>query len=124
MIGSQFEEELDAGVQGVTRLTHLNSANKAIVAPNLPRLNVCMFRKLLLKIALVLVLLSARFLNATPIQVYGVWHAGNDACIWASVRNLTEFDQKNHWIIDRGDGRPSVNLVILSFVHPLKLLNQ
>jgi hypothetical protein len=62
--------------------------------------------------------------NATPIQIYGVWHAGNDACIWGSVRNLTEFDQKNHWIIDRGDGIPSVNLVILSFVHPMKLLTK
>jgi hypothetical protein len=62
--------------------------------------------------------------DATPIQVYGVWHAGNDACIWGTVRDLTEFDQKNHWIIDRGDGRPSVNLVILSFVQPLKLLNK
>ena len=39
-----------------------------------------------------------------------------------SVR--TDFDAKNHWLIDRGDGRPSVNLVVLSFVHPLKLLNQ
>src|SRR5450759_4234840 len=29
----------------------------------------------------------------------------------------------NRWLIDRGDGRPSVNLVVLSFVHPLKLLN-
>ena len=36
----------------------------------------------------------------------------------------TEFDAKNHWLIDRGDGRPSVNLVVLSFVHPLKLLNK
>ena len=62
--------------------------------------------------------------NATPIQIYGVWHAGNDACIWGSVRNLTEFDAKNHWIIDRGDGIPSVNLVILSFVQPLKLLRK
>jgi hypothetical protein len=62
--------------------------------------------------------------NATPIQIYGVWHAGNDACIWGSVRSLTEFDQKNHWIIDRGDGVPSVNLVILSFVQPLKLLSK
>lgn len=63
---------------------------------------------------------------ATPIQVYGVWHAGNDACTWASVRTVTEFDSKNHWLIDRGDGsgKPSVNLVILSFVNPLKLLNQ
>src|SRR5438132_3858558 len=37
---------------------------------------------------------------------------------------MTEFDQKNHWIIDRGDGVPSVNLVILSFVHPVKLLGK
>jgi len=62
--------------------------------------------------------------NATPIQIYGVWHAGNDACLWGSVRSLTEFDQKNHWLIDRGDGQPSVNVVILSFVEPLKLLNR
>jgi len=56
-------------------------------------------------------------------QVYGAWHCGNDACIWGAVRDLTEFDQKNHWLIDRGDKKPSVNLVVLSFVHPLKLLN-
>ena len=41
----------------------------------------------------------------------------------ARVRDLAEFDQKNHWLIDRGDGRPSVNLVVLSFVHPLRLLD-
>src|SRR5262249_59489263 len=29
-----------------------------------------------------------------------------------------------HWMIDRGDGVPSVNLVVLSFVNPLKLLNK
>src|SRR5215471_3051971 len=63
---------------------------------------------------------------ATPIQVYGAWHAGNDYCIWGSVRTIQEFDSKNHWLIDRGDGTslPSVNVVVLSFVHPLKLLNQ
>lgn len=60
----------------------------------------------------------------TPIQVYGVWHAGSDYCTWATVRDMTEFDQKNRWLIDRGNGQPSVNLVILSFVNPLKLLNQ
>ncbi|MEZ0070467.1 hypothetical protein ABIA32_006520 [Streptacidiphilus sp. MAP12-20] len=58
-----------------------------------------------------------------PIQVYGAWHCSNDACTWATVRDMTDFDQKNHWLIDRGDGRPSVNLVILSFVNPLRLLN-
>jgi hypothetical protein len=61
---------------------------------------------------------------ATPIQIYGAWHCGNDACTWGSVRDMTDFDTKNHWMIDRGDGVPSVNLVILSFVNPLKLLNK
>jgi hypothetical protein len=63
---------------------------------------------------------------STPISVYGTWHCGNDACTWATVRDMTDFDTKNHWIIDRGDGsgKPSVNLVILSFVNPLKLMNK
>jgi hypothetical protein len=60
----------------------------------------------------------------TPIQVYGAWHCGNDACIWGSVRAVAEFDSQNHWLVDRGDGRPSVNVVVLSFVHPAKLLHQ
>ena len=62
----------------------------------------------------------------TQIQVYGVWHCGNDACLWATTRSMTDFDQKNQWIIDRGDGSglPSVNVVVLSFVNPLKLLNK
>lgn len=62
--------------------------------------------------------------SLTQIQVYGAWHCGNDACTWSTVRDITEFDQKNHWIIDRGNGTPSVNIVVLSFVHPLKLLNR
>lgn len=60
----------------------------------------------------------------TPIQIYGVWHAGNDFCTWSTVRNMTDFDTKNRWIVDRGNGQPSVNIVILSFVNPLKLLNK
>ncbi|MCW3816735.1 hypothetical protein ONA91_20010 [Micromonospora sp. DR5-3] len=61
---------------------------------------------------------------ATPIQVYGAWHCGNDYCTWGTTRTVTEFDSQNHWLIDRGDGRPSVNLVVLSFVNPLDLLHQ
>src|SRR3984893_8283815 len=60
----------------------------------------------------------------TPISVYGAWQCSNDACLWGTVRSVTEFDSKNHWLIDRGDGVPSVNLVVLSFVQPLKLLNK
>ena len=61
-----------------------------------------------------------------PVSVYGVWHSGNDYCTWATVRDLGEFDSKNHWLIDRGDGSglPSVNLVVLSFVDPMRLLNK
>ena len=61
---------------------------------------------------------------ATGISVYGAWHCGSDFCSWASVRNMTDFDTRNRWLIDRGDGTPSVNLVVLSFVEPLKLLNK
>lgn len=61
-----------------------------------------------------------------PLQVYGAWLAGNDYCIWGNERRIEEFDEANHWLIDRGDGSllPSVNLVVLSFVNPLKLLNK
>jgi hypothetical protein len=66
----------------------------------------------------------AASVSAGPPQVYGTWHCSNDFCTWGAPRTVTEFDSKNHWLVDRGDGRASVNLVVLSFVHPLKLLNQ
>ena len=59
----------------------------------------------------------------TGVSIYGAWHCGNDFCTWSSVRNMTDFDTRNRWLINRGDGSPSVNLVVLSFVHPLQLLN-
>ena len=59
-------------------------------------------------------------------QVYGLWHCYSDACSWASVPNMTTFDTDNHWIIDRNMDNtyhPSVNVVVLSFVNPVKLMN-
>jgi len=63
--------------------------------------------------------------NPSDIQIFGVWHAGNHYADWAWPREFPEFDDANHWIIDRGDGSesPSVNLVVLSFLHPMKVLN-
>src|SRR5215469_8458078 len=61
---------------------------------------------------------------ATQVQVYGTWLCGTDECTWATAPNMTTFDTDNHWLIDRGNGTPSVNLVVLAFVDPLKLLNQ
>lgn len=59
----------------------------------------------------------------TPMQVYGLWHCYSDGCNWFSIPNMTTFDTDNHWIIDRGDGSPSVNVVVLSFVNPVDLMN-
>jgi hypothetical protein len=59
----------------------------------------------------------------TAMPVYGLWHCYSDACSWASVLDATTFDTDNHWIVDRGNGSPSVNLVVLSFVNPVKLMS-
>ena len=63
-------------------------------------------------------------LAQAPMPVYGAWHCGNDFCTWATERTTAEFDGRNHWLVSRGDGQPSVNLVVLAFVHPLRLLNR
>lgn len=82
---------------------------------------------------LCVVLLSAVLFLASPrasaqyqMQVYGLWHCYSDACSWASVPDMTTFDTDNHWIIDRNMDntyKPSVNVVVLSFVDPVKLMN-
>src|SRR5579863_10660178 len=81
---------------------------------------------LVFAVATVAVSVAASADAQSSIQVYGAWHCGNDYCTWATIRNMTDFDTANHWMIDRGDGSglASVNLVVLSFVQPLKLLNQ
>lgn len=60
----------------------------------------------------------------TPIQVFGVWHCGNHYCDWNETIDPIEFDRSNRWLLERTDGAPSVNLVVLSVVNPLKLLNR
>src|ERR1700758_1310940 len=62
----------------------------------------------------------------TQMQIYGAWHCYTDGCSWASVPNMTTFDTDNYWMIDRNMNNtyePSVNLVVLSFVDPVKLMN-
>ena len=82
-----------------------------------------MWRKSVL-IVCAMLLLGGGAARATQIEIYGAWHCSNDECTWGTVRNMTDFDTANHWMIDRGDGLASVNLVVLSFVNPLKLLQQ
>jgi hypothetical protein len=47
-----------------------------------------MLRKLLLVVTLSVALPTVA--QATPVSVYGAWLCGNDACTWASVRNMTD----------------------------------
>src|ERR1700758_1387750 len=77
-------------------------------------------------VVLAVLLMTSRIAAQTPIQIYGAWHCYSDACSWASVPNMTTFDTDNRWLIDRnmdGTYHPSVNLVVLSFVDPVKLMN-
>ena len=60
---------------------------------------------------------------ATPVQVYGAWLCGTDECGWGTAPDMTTFAADNNWLVNRGNGQPSVNLVSLAFVDPLKLLN-
>src|SRR6185437_16572885 len=80
-------------------------------------------RKLMLFLAALL--LTSVDAGATPLTIVGTYHCSNDGCGWNSVRNMTDFDTQNHWLIDRGDGsgQPSVNLVVLSFANPTTVLN-
>src|SRR5213595_1663825 len=76
--------------------------------------------------ALLFASLAANAQGAYQMQIYGAWHCYSDACSWASVPNMTTFDTDNRWLIDRnlnGTYQPSVNLVVLSFVDPVKLMN-
>ena len=64
--------------------------------------------------------------DPTPIQIFGVWHAGNHYADWSQTRNTApgeEFDIANGWIIRGNNGNPAVNLVVLSFLQPLSVLN-
>jgi hypothetical protein len=64
----------------------------------------------------------------TPIQIFGVWHCGNHYCDWQEDIDLDDFHLANRWLLERGAGAtptaPAVNLVVLSFVNPLRLLRQ
>lgn len=77
-------------------------------------------------VALAIIFSSLTVSAQTQMQIYGAWHCYTDSCSWTSVPNMTTFDTDNRWLIDRnmnGTYRPSVNLVVLSFVDPVKLMN-
>jgi hypothetical protein len=82
-----------------------------------------MMRKRVFLLSIFSFMMVARVSAQTSMQIFGVWHCYSDGCNWFSVPDMTTFDTDNHWLIDRGDGTPAVNVVVLSFVNPVDLMN-
>eukprot|EP01112_Ceratiomyxa_fruticulosa_P014844 TRINITY_DN42_c0_g4_i5.p1 TRINITY_DN42_c0_g4~~TRINITY_DN42_c0_g4_i5.p1 ORF type:complete len:808 (-),score=191.67 TRINITY_DN42_c0_g4_i5:236-2659(-) len=53
-------------------------------------------------------------------SIIALWYCGDDGCTWESEPNLNSAD----WILNRGDGYPTANVVIFAFIDPYKLLQQ
>jgi len=53
-------------------------------------------------------------------QFYGIWHCGNDGCDWNTTPNKTSMA----WIMDRGDGKPTVNVFSMAFLNPQIILTK
>lgn len=64
-------------------------------------------------------LILALFLASALAYDLGIWHCGDDGCGWSSKPNLAS---SSTWMIERGDGKPTVTMVIFAFVDPLKLM--
>jgi hypothetical protein len=57
-----------------------------------------------------------------PMQVFGVWHAGDHYADWSQPIDIAQFDKDNGWLVRGAGGSPSVNLVVLSFLQPMDVL--
>jgi len=60
------------------------------------------------------------FSSAQPAKLYGLWYCGDDGCEWNAEPNLGNAE----WIINRGDGKPTFNVVIFAFLDPLVVLQK
>jgi len=70
-------------------------------------------------ILLVAVLISVLGQKA-PSQLYGLWFCADDGCLWATEPNYSNAN----WIINRGDGKTTPNVVSFAFLDPIALLRQ
>ena len=63
-------------------------------------------------------------IDMAPLQIFGVWHSGDHYADWALETEMVTFAEQNAWLVDQGDvdHTPSVNLVVLSFLHPIEVL--
>lgn len=61
--------------------------------------------------------------ETNPMQIFGVWHAGDHYADWSEAIDMVQFDLDNGWLVRGADGNPSVNVVVLSFLQPMDVLN-
>lgn len=61
--------------------------------------------------------------ESNPIEIFGVWHAGDHYADWSQEIDMSQFDIDNGWLIRGANGSPSVNVVVLSFLQPMDVLN-
>eukprot|EP01133_Synstelium_polycarpum_P006517 gene6517-7547_t len=76
-----------------------------------------------MKLIIACILLAVASTMAIPsslTKIYSIWHCGIDACAWNETVPLSNFD----WIINRGDGQPTANLISLSFLNPVDILEK
>jgi len=52
-------------------------------------------------------------------RIYSLWYCADDACLWSREPKL---GANTSWILNRGDGRPTANIIIFSFINPASLL--
>jgi len=57
---------------------------------------------------------------AQPSHLYGIWYCADDGCEWSTEPNLSNAQ----WMVDRGDGKPTFNVVIFSFLDPLAVMQK
>ena len=60
--------------------------------------------------------------EGNPIQIFGVWHAGDHYADWSQPIDMAQFDKDNGWLLRGAGGNPSVNVVVLSFLQPMDVL--
>ncbi|EFA79437.1 hypothetical protein PPL_07855 [Heterostelium album PN500] len=77
--------------------------------------------KFYLSLVLLLSVLSFSYSKPSDLgKVYAIWHCGIDGCMWNTPINNSYVD----WIVNRGDGIPTNNLFIFSFLNPVNILQQ
>jgi len=71
-------------------------------------------------LTLILLGLLISLSEPAPAKIYAAWYCADDGCTWGQAPNLNNAQ----WLLNRGDNRPTINLIIFAFIDPLALLQR